>query len=564
MNQNNVPARTKKFVIWSTIIGLAIALVGAPAAQATPSNGYLDVSYNSNGSGGFLAGFNQRPRAMALQPNGKLIVVGMFTSYNGTTANGIARLNVDGSLDTTFVTGTGFTNVAVNANVIEDVLVATDGSIYVGGGMISYNGQPVSGLVKLSTLGALDTTFEANLPDINGMVFAIEEQSDGEIVFSGTFDTIGGTARGAIAKVNSAGQLNSTFNTNVGAGFDNADNLVTTAVLAMAIQANGDIVLGGNFDKLNGSTIASGIARLAPNGSDLTNTITSTFNSTAGSGFNDKVKRLIRDSTGKLILVGGFSTYQGVTGSAPRIIRLNSDGSRDNGFVVGTGVTIQPQDIALADGDKVFVASLSRTYNGTSVPSGTFKLNNDGTLDTSFTAGITSSDFADTILQTSNGDVYIAGGFTTYSGISIGRIAHLTNAPVITPSTQNISSAVGQNISTSSMTTTGLSGSVTYSVSPSLPSGLSLNTATGVISGSSNSPLSATAYTVTASNGSASATASVTITIAAQGSGGSGTSELANTGAKSHLPITLIGLMFLLTGISVYSGSIAVKRRSTN
>ncbi len=93
-----------------------------------------------------------------------------------------------------------------------------------------------------------------------------------------------------------------------------------------------------------------------------------------------------------------------------------------------------------------------------------------------------------------------------------------SGAPSLSPSTQTVSGTVGTAITaTTAYTATDFTGSVTYSVSPSLPSGLSLDTSTGVISGTPTAAQSATSYTVTgagATAGSATATVSIEIMLA--------------------------------------------------
>lgn len=127
---------------------------------------------------------------------------------------------------------------------------------------------------------------------------------------------------------------------------------------------------------------------------------------------------------------------------------------------------------------------------------------------------------------------------------------------------QTITGNTGTTISSAALTASGFSGAVTYSISPSLPAGFSFNTSTGIISGSSSSAISPSLFTITGTDGTTTAIATVTLSVTVPSSpAGNDANQLANTGSKSQLPIALIGLMFLFAGISVYSGSVAVKRR---
>jgi uncharacterized delta-60 repeat protein len=202
---------------------------------------------------------------LAIDSSGKIVVGGQFTSYNGTSERYIARLNTDGSLDTTFApVGTG-----LNADV--GVLkIDSSGKIIIGGGFISYNG----------------------------------------------------TSRNYVARINTDGSLDATFNP--GTGFNGVVNYVNT-------DASGKILVGGQFTSFNG-TGTPYIARLNTDGS-----LDTTFAST-GTGFNTQVSVIQVDAyTGKIYVGGYFTSYNGT--STPYLARLNSDGSLDTTFSpVGTGL----------------------------------------------------------------------------------------------------------------------------------------------------------------------------------------------------------------------------------
>lgn len=89
--------------------------------------GSLDTSFNPG------SGTDDLVRGLATQPDSKVIIGGLFESYNGTTVNSIARINTDGSLDTSFNTGTGALGVRALA-------VQSDGKVLIGGSFNSYNG----------------------------------------------------------------------------------------------------------------------------------------------------------------------------------------------------------------------------------------------------------------------------------------------------------------------------------------------------------------------------------------------------------------------------------------
>src|SRR5438045_8116258 len=169
--------------------------------------------------------------AAVLQSDGRIIVAGRFTSFNGLTHNGICRLNAKGSVDQTFGLGNGINNAALA------LALQSDGRITVGGQLSQVDLTQRFNLARLNSDGSVDLSFDpGNGP--NGDVNAIVIQSDGGIVIGGTFIGYNGFARGGVARVLGNGALDPTFDSGVGTGGD---------VFALALQHNGQIVLGGRF-----------------------------------------------------------------------------------------------------------------------------------------------------------------------------------------------------------------------------------------------------------------------------------------------------------------------------
>jgi hypothetical protein len=131
------------------------------------------------------------------------------------------------------------------------------------------------------------------------------------------------------------------------------------------------------------------------------------------------------------------------------------------------------------------------------------------------------------------------------------------NPPALSPATQTLSGTAGTAITpTTPFTPTGLTAPIVYSVSPGLPAGLTLDTDTGVISGTPNAEQSSLTYTITASDGTFSATADVSITIAAAGGGGGGNSGLPDTGTSLKIGGIVLGtsLVLYLAGLFIFRG----------
>ncbi|MDQ3191855.1 MAG: T9SS type A sorting domain-containing protein [Bacteroidota bacterium] len=146
------------------------------------------------------------------------------------------RLNSDGSLDNSFNTGTGF-DYAVLAISIQGT-----SSIMVGGDFYNFNGNSCKRIARINTNGSLDTSFNPGT-GFDSPVETIALQADGKIIAGGWFTYFNGTARSRIARLNSNGTLDTTFN--IGAGFNDF-------VFSVSLHNNGNIIVGGRFTSLNG------------------------------------------------------------------------------------------------------------------------------------------------------------------------------------------------------------------------------------------------------------------------------------------------------------------------
>ncbi|MDQ3748295.1 MAG: hypothetical protein M3367_04650, partial [Acidobacteriota bacterium] len=122
--------------------------------------------------------------AIGVQPDGKVVFAGDFIRVGGVPRVSIARVNADGSPDTTFNPGTGFNNT------VSKILVQSDGKILVAGSFSSYNGTSRLGVARLNADGSLDSAFNPNLG--SGTVNTIALQADGKILIGGTFGSVGG------------------------------------------------------------------------------------------------------------------------------------------------------------------------------------------------------------------------------------------------------------------------------------------------------------------------------------------------------------------------------------
>ena len=118
--------------------------------------------------------------AIAYQPDGRLLIGGAFSAVRGQPRNRIARLNADGTLDTTFNPGTG-ADSDVNA-----LALLPDGRIYAGGSFMNFNGVPHRKLVRLLPDGSVDVTFNVQFNG-NGAVVSLITDGFGRVYASGSF-----------------------------------------------------------------------------------------------------------------------------------------------------------------------------------------------------------------------------------------------------------------------------------------------------------------------------------------------------------------------------------------
>jgi len=299
-------------------------------------NGSLDTTFDPG------TGADGEITAAVLQPDGRIVVAGLFTSFNGFTHNRVCRLNANGSVDQTFGLGNGINNAALA------LALQSDGRIIVGGQFTQVDLTMRNNLARLNTNGSVDLSFDPGIGP-SGDVNAIVIQPDGRIVIGGTFIGYNGFARGGIARVLGTGALDPSFDSGVGTGGN---------VFALALQHDGQIVLGGRFVQYSGTNRTS-IARVFGDGS-------------LDFGFNpvpDSWVQSLAVEPDDRILVGGFFTHINVVGRN-RIARLNTNGSVDLTFDPGTGCVgaltndaTQVRSIALQQFGRILVGGIFTSYN---------------------------------------------------------------------------------------------------------------------------------------------------------------------------------------------------------
>jgi len=163
----------------SSAAWLFVFLVGL-LAQADAQIGGLDPGF---APGAILNGAAPGVvRALNVQSDGKVIVAGDFTSIAGTARGRLARLNLDGSLDASFATAAG-ADGPINA-----LAVQSDGKIVIGGEFTTFDGIVRNRIARVTTAGILDTTFaSASGAGADGTINSVVYQPDGAVLVAGSF-----------------------------------------------------------------------------------------------------------------------------------------------------------------------------------------------------------------------------------------------------------------------------------------------------------------------------------------------------------------------------------------
>jgi uncharacterized delta-60 repeat protein len=413
-------------------------------------DGTLDATFNPNANGVV--------DAIAVQADGKVLAGGVFTAIGGQSRNFFARLDATTGAADSF-------NPSPNSDVLV-IAVQADGKILAGGDFNSSNGTPTIGGAMRNNLARLDPTtgladsFDPNAdstvyaivaeangqvlisgnfnnlapngggtitrhhiarvtsagladsfaPDANGIVYSMAVQTDGKIVVGGAFfgtGSIGGQTRNYIARLDPATGLADSYNANA-----------TAQINAVAVQADGKIVVGGNFSGANsiGGQTRGRIARLDP-----VTGLADSFDPNA----NLPVLVIALQQDGKVLAGGQFTTLS-PDGEQPKtcnhIGRLETDGRQEqtlnpgfNGFDVGP-IVLQPDGKFLIGGNFIQVGSGDHNYIA--------RLNTDGTDDFFFDPS--ADDVVESLAVQSDGKILVGGAFSHMNGVSRGEIARLS------------------------------------------------------------------------------------------------------------------------------------------
>lgn len=359
-----------------------------------------------------------------------IYVSGDFTHFQGSPVGHLVRLFPNGTLDYSFADGTG------PNNHLSAIVPMADGSgrLYLGGNFTTYNGQALPYLVRIFPSGFVDPSFNLGT-GLDGIVFRILVPNDGtgQLYVIGDFTHVNGTAMGRMVRLASDGSIDTSFS--IGQGFD-----ALVQNMDLAPQDNSLVYAAGDFTHYQGVP-ANHLIRLHHDG-----TVDSTFN--VGSGFTfiaasaygliatDDGSNRIYVSQGGDPVYPTAPTYQGAR-IAPGITRINSDGSIDNTFQVGTGFTSPPNSPSgvynvtmMGDGShRIYASGYFSQYNGV-VANNFARLNPDGTLDTTFNvgSGFSGPTFFAFPANPAATALYVFGNFLDFNGQAMGSIVRVDSS----------------------------------------------------------------------------------------------------------------------------------------
>lgn len=385
---------TKRLLLFITLFIILVS------AKAQP--GALDLSFDPG------TGADSTILYTAVQPDGKILIGGGFSTFNGQARPFLARLNDDGSLDNTFNIGTG-----PNLKIFS-ITIQPDSKILVGGSISSFNGDSVCKLVRLMPDGSTDSTFRADT--IFSLMKEIIVQPDGKILIGGSFISVNGKPYINLARLHSNGKLDTTFNT---------QNALNGTVETMALQPDGKLLIGGSFTQYAGVQ-GYRIARVNTNGS-----VDSTFNPGIG-GAGSNVEAISLLPNGKILLGGEFTFYNGST--VGHIVRTKSDGTIDFTYPPNPGTNLPVRAIAsLPDGSHIFGGDFT-TYKGNAISSLAL-VNEDGTLNSMFNPGVGANGEITSLNIDPTNKLLVSGYFTSFDGKPYKRIVRLYNCLTTKPGT---------------------------------------------------------------------------------------------------------------------------------
>ncbi len=382
-------------------------LFGLARLQET---GVADASFEGDGWGDVVV---DAVRDLAVQPDGRIVVTGDFDRFGESLHPGITRLQASGAPDDTFDPGPGLQTAERSAGVGMAVAVQADGRILVAGHFREIGTEVRHNLGRLHSNGSADPDYSDSKGIVErvGSVNAITVQEDGRILVGGDFERIDGQPRQALARILPHGALDESFDAHVSQG---------GVVNAIVLQPQGEVIVGGRFATVQAKS-RSNLVRLAANSQ-----LDATFD--PGLGPNGEVYCLALQPDGHVLVGGLFDEVNGVPRF--RLARLDASGAVDPGFephVASWVATPDVYSIVAQDDERLVIGGYFDTVNG-QTRSGLARLRSDGSLDPDF-GGLSLLDgdlpIVTGIAFESDGRLLVTGTFSTVESEPHHGIARL-------------------------------------------------------------------------------------------------------------------------------------------
>lgn len=303
-------------------------------------DGSKDTSFNPEFQ------FNNAVQSILLQSDGKILVRGIFTDYGVIDRNYLVRLNPNGTFDPSFIKRFG------DDLTVEIMALQPDGKILLYAFVNNWPNLPYRKLFRLNSDGSEDISFVAgNRGDLE-RVSSIVAQPDGKILVGGTFTTFEGVAEKYLIRLNPDGSKDSSFD--IGTVFD-----FSNGVGKLLLQPDGKVVVSGIVTPTTGQ-YQSFLLRLNSDGSKDVSFAQSAGIESVRTGYGIGIYSVALQNDGKILVGGNFDTYQGIAQN--RLVRLNTDGSVDTSFDVGTGFKAPVETLSLYPDGKILAGGSSSSY----------------------------------------------------------------------------------------------------------------------------------------------------------------------------------------------------------
>ena len=374
--------------VLAIIVTAALALGVAGSASAAP--GDRDTSFNP-------PALNNYVKSVAELSDGKYLIGGRFTDAGYPY---LVRLKSDGGLDTDVTP-------PAPSSIVNSVAALSDGQYLIGGSFATIGGEPSDYVARLNSDSSRDKSFTP--PALDSIVNSVAELTDGQYLIGGGF-TNDGYAH--VARLNANGTRDTSF----------TPPALNSYVYSVAPLSDGRYLIGGAFTNAGGDLDTNFVARLNANG-----TRDESFRPPDLNGYVRSVAAL----TGGKYLIGGDFSDVGGDPDTDYVVRLNSDGTRDESF--------RPPDlngyvrsVAALTGGKYLIGGDFSDVGGDSNTDYVVRLNSDGTRDPDFNPPPLSSKVR-SVAALRDGKYLIGGDFTNpgYARVARleGQMAELPEVP---------------------------------------------------------------------------------------------------------------------------------------